>query len=200
MSEWPMRDHFRYLHFKTFPMTPRTPQCKVFWALLSSSEHSRVPEDSNFSKCWASPPHLAKMGLRQLQVSTFGSGSCILPLCPKWGCDTSPWVTWCPNTPLYLISLLTFYFLGDTPFHPLPLLLKWTRLWTWIPQPLRLGSLQKGLFYSGGLCPWPWKTCPLHNIETPYSMHTHKVAVTNLRWDNLMLVILCIFSDNPMIL
>jgi hypothetical protein len=31
-------------------------------------------------------------------------------------------------------------------------------------------------------------------------MHTHQVAVTNLRWDNLMLVILCIFSDNPMIL
>jgi hypothetical protein len=27
-------------------MTPRTPQCKVFWALLSSSKHSGVPEDS----------------------------------------------------------------------------------------------------------------------------------------------------------
>jgi hypothetical protein len=60
--------------------------------------------------------------------------------------------------------------------------------------------LQKGLLYSGGLCPWPWKTCPLHNIETPYGMHTHEVVVTNLRWDSLMLVILCIFSDNPMIL
>ncbi len=35
--------------------------------------------------------------------------------------------------------------------------------------------------YSGGLCPWPWRTCPLHNIETPYDMHTHEVAVTNLR-------------------
>ncbi len=33
--------------FKTFPMTPRTPQCEVFCALLSSSEHSGVPEDSN---------------------------------------------------------------------------------------------------------------------------------------------------------
>jgi len=31
------------------------------------------------------------------------------------------------------------------------------------------------------LCPWPWKTCPLHNIETPYGMHTHEVAITNLR-------------------
>jgi len=78
-------------------------------------------------------------------------------------------------------SLLTFYFLGDIPFHPLPLLLKWTRLWTWTPQPLGLRSLQKGLFYSRGLCPWPWRICPLHNIETPYGMHTHEVAVTNLR-------------------
>jgi len=32
-----------------------------------------------------------------------------------------------------LISFLTFYFLGDIPFHPLPLLLKWTMLWTWTP-------------------------------------------------------------------
>ncbi len=31
---------------------------------------------------------------------------------------TLPWVTGCPNTPLYLISLLIFYFLGDIPFHP----------------------------------------------------------------------------------
>jgi len=54
---------------------------------------------------------------------------------------TSPWVTGCSNTPLYLISLLTFYFLGDIPYHPLPLLLKWTRLWTYTPQPLGLGSL-----------------------------------------------------------
>jgi hypothetical protein len=38
--------HFQYLHFKTFSMTPRTPQCKVFWALLSNLEHSGVPEDS----------------------------------------------------------------------------------------------------------------------------------------------------------
>ncbi len=27
-------------------MTPRTPQYEVLWALLSSSEHSGVPEDS----------------------------------------------------------------------------------------------------------------------------------------------------------
>jgi hypothetical protein len=46
MSKWPIRGHFRYLHFKTFPMTPRTPQCEVFWALMSNSKHSGVPEDS----------------------------------------------------------------------------------------------------------------------------------------------------------
>ncbi len=46
MSELPMRGHFRYLRFKTFPMTPRTPQCKVFFPLLSSSKHSGVLEDS----------------------------------------------------------------------------------------------------------------------------------------------------------
>ncbi len=94
---------------------------------------------------------------------------------------TSPWVIGCPDTPLYFISLPTFYFLGDIPFHPLPLLFKWTRLWTQTPQPLGLGSLQKMLIYSRGLCPWPWRTCPLHNIKTPYGMHTHEVAVTNLR-------------------
>jgi hypothetical protein len=72
-----------------------------------------------------------------------------------WPSLTSPWVTGCPNMPLYLISLFTFYFLGDIPFHPLPLLFKWSKLWTWTPQPLGLRSLQKGSFYSGGLCPWP---------------------------------------------
>jgi hypothetical protein len=41
-----------------------------------------------------------------------------------WPYLTSPWVTRCPNTPLCIISLLTFYFLGDIPFHPLPLLFK----------------------------------------------------------------------------
>jgi hypothetical protein len=90
-------------------------------------------------------------------------------------CLTSPWVKGCPNMLLCLISLLTFYFLGDIPFYPLPL------LWIWTPQPLRLGSSQRGLLYSKGLCPWPWRICPLHNIETPYGMHTREVAITNLR-------------------
>jgi len=50
-----------------------------------------------------------------------------------WPYLTSPWVTRCPNMPLCLILLITFYFLGDIPFHLLPLLLKWIRLWTWTP-------------------------------------------------------------------
>jgi hypothetical protein len=63
-----MRRHFRYLRFKTFPMTPRTPQCEVFYPLLSSSEHSGVPEDSQ-------PPTFPSVGLHP---HTW----------PKWGCDT----------------------------------------------------------------------------------------------------------------
>jgi len=98
-----------------------------------------------------------------------------------WPYLTSPWVTRCPHTLLCLISLLTFYFVGDIPFHLLPLLLKWTKLWTWTPQPLGLRSSQKGLLYSRELFPWPWRTCPLHIIETPYDMHTHEVVVINLR-------------------
>jgi hypothetical protein len=52
---------------------------------------------------------------------------------------------------------------------------KWTRLWTWTPQPFRLRSSKKRLLYLEGLCPWPWKTYPLHNIETPYGIHTQGV-------------------------
>jgi hypothetical protein len=104
------------------------------------------------------------------------------------------------HTYLSHFSPYFLFFERNIPFHPLPLLLKWTRLWTWTPQPLGLGSSRKGLLYLGGLCPWPWKTCPLHNIETPYGMHTHMVVVIDLRWDNLMLVTLCISIGNLMIL
>jgi hypothetical protein len=48
-------------------MTPRTPQYEVFWALLSSSKHSGVPEDSK-------SPNFASVGL---DPHTW----------PKWGCD-----------------------------------------------------------------------------------------------------------------
>jgi hypothetical protein len=68
MSKWPMRGHFRYLRFKTFRMTLRTPQGKVFCPLLSSSEHSGVPED--------------------FKSSTFPSVGLHPHTWPKWGCDT----------------------------------------------------------------------------------------------------------------
>jgi hypothetical protein len=53
---------------RPFPMTPRTPQCEVFWALLSSSEHSGVPEDSKSQlfQVLGFTPHLAKVGLRHV--------------------------------------------------------------------------------------------------------------------------------------
>ncbi len=83
MSKWPMRGHFRYLRFKTFLMTLRTPQCEVFWALLSSSKHSRVPEDSKFPfwECWTSPPHLAqsRVGTSLATISQcYQEGGCII--------------------------------------------------------------------------------------------------------------------------
>jgi len=41
-----------------------------------------------------------------------------------WPSLTLPWVIGCPNAPFCFIFLLIFYFLGNIPFHPLPLLLK----------------------------------------------------------------------------
>ncbi len=69
MFKWPMRGHFRYLSFKTFPMTRRTPQCKVFWALLSSSKHSGVPEDSRSPtlEVLGFTPTLGQSGVATLQ-------------------------------------------------------------------------------------------------------------------------------------
>jgi len=58
-----------------------------------------------------------------------------------WPYLTLPWVIACLNMPFCLIFSFIFYFLGDISFHLLPLLLKWTRLWIWTPQPLGLGSL-----------------------------------------------------------
>jgi hypothetical protein len=68
MSKCPMRGHFRHLRFKTFPMRLLTPQCEVFFPLLSSSEHSGVPTDSK-------SPTFPSVGLHP---HTW----------PKWGCDT----------------------------------------------------------------------------------------------------------------
>jgi hypothetical protein len=41
-----------------------------------------------------------------------------------WPYLTLPWFTGCPKTPLCIISLFTFYFLGNIPFHLLSLLFK----------------------------------------------------------------------------
>ncbi len=92
-----------------------------------------------------------------------------------WPYLTLQWVTWCPSTYFCLISLLTFYFLAAIPFHLFPLLLKWTKLWTWTPQPLGLGSSQRGLLYLGGLCPWPWEL--VHCITS-----RHLTVCTHTRW------------------
>jgi hypothetical protein len=70
MSKWPMRGHFRYLRFKTFSMTSRTLQWKLFWAFLSNSKHSGVPGDS--------------------KTPDFGSVGLHPHTWPKWGCDNTP--------------------------------------------------------------------------------------------------------------
>jgi hypothetical protein len=51
-------------------MTPRTPQCEVFWSSKSSSEFSGVPEDSNpnFFQVLGFTPTLGQSG-----VATDGS-------------------------------------------------------------------------------------------------------------------------------
>jgi len=77
-----MRGHFQYVRFKTFPMTPRTPQCEVFWALLSNSKHSGVPEDSQSPTLGVLgfTPTLGQSGVAtvDLLVSTLGGLDCIL--------------------------------------------------------------------------------------------------------------------------
>ncbi len=80
MSKWPMRGHFGHLHFKTFLMTPRTPQFEVFFPLLSDSKHLGVPEDSKSPTLgvWVSSPHLAKVGLwHKLLFTPTKTSSCL---------------------------------------------------------------------------------------------------------------------------
>ncbi len=90
MSQSRMRGHFRYLRFKTFPMTPRTSQCEVFWSSKSSSEFSGVPEDSNpnFFQVFGFTPTLG-----QSRVATCIVGTLLVLRQTTGNSDTqdSPW-------------------------------------------------------------------------------------------------------------
>jgi len=59
---------FEYLIFETFSMTPRTLQCEVFWAFLSSSKHLGVPEDSKSPTLGVG---VSSSHLTQSKVATF---------------------------------------------------------------------------------------------------------------------------------
>jgi hypothetical protein len=87
MSKWLRRGHFRYLRFKTFSMTLRTPQCEVFWALLSSSK---------------------KKSPGGLQIPNFGSVGLHPHTWPKWGCDNGIshlfYIIWLASIILYFSS------------------------------------------------------------------------------------------------
>jgi hypothetical protein len=79
MSKWPMRGHFGHLHFKTFTMTPRTPQGEVFCPLLSNFKASGVSEDSKSPTLgvWVSSSHLAKVGLWHVLRGLLSNKFCI---------------------------------------------------------------------------------------------------------------------------
>jgi hypothetical protein len=57
--------------FQDLSKTPRTPQCEVVWALLSSSEHSGVPEDSKSPtlQVLGFTPTLGQSGVATLKVA-----------------------------------------------------------------------------------------------------------------------------------
>jgi hypothetical protein len=73
MSKWLMRGHFGHLHFKTFPMVSRTPQCEVFWPLNSNSKFLGVPEDFKFPLLgvWVSSSHLTQSGVATVAKGGF---------------------------------------------------------------------------------------------------------------------------------
>jgi hypothetical protein len=62
-------------------MTPRTPQCEVFWALLSNFKHSRVPEDSKSPtlEVLRFTPTLGQSGVATLKESHMVVVKAILP-------------------------------------------------------------------------------------------------------------------------
>ncbi len=73
MSKWLMQEHFRHLHFDSFPIIWTTPQGKLFWPLQLNSEVSGVSEDSQVPilGVWMSSSHSSKSGLRHSSCSTF---------------------------------------------------------------------------------------------------------------------------------
>jgi hypothetical protein len=63
-------------------MTPRTPQCKAFSALLSNSKHSGVPENSKSStlEVLGFNPTLGQSGVATSKVEdleSFGTPECL---------------------------------------------------------------------------------------------------------------------------
>jgi len=155
--------------------------------------------------CWIFRDHPQADGLVERMVQTCKKGLrkiCLTRNKEDWDL-TLPYIAMGYRMSKHAsLSHFSPYFLlfGRHPIPPSSIAIQMDQVMTWTPHPLGLGSLQNGLLYSRKLCPWPWKTCPLHSIETPYSMHTHEVVVTNLKWDNLMLVTLCVSNDNLMIL
>jgi len=132
-----MRGHFRYLRFKTFPMTPRTPQCKVFWALLSNSKHSGLPEDSNSSLFFQVLGFTPTLG--QSRVATILALK-VFQLCTNhlvWVLCMLVWMS--EACQLFLVPSRS----SSTPFYPskcyelrsvprllfLPLFSTWTHIW-----------------------------------------------------------------------
>jgi hypothetical protein len=102
MSKWSMRGHFGHLRFKTFPMTPRKPQCEVFWTLLSNSKNSRVLEDSKSPTLgvWVSSSHLAKVGLRHtcscFQTTWKPTSHVMVPKVPMRSLPWAQYKRWIP--------------------------------------------------------------------------------------------------------
>jgi hypothetical protein len=74
-----------------------------------------------------------------------------------------------------------FLFFGSHPIPPFSIVAQMDQIMdlnsptTWA----RVIAERAALFRR--VMPMAMGTCPLHNIETPYGMHTHEVAVTNLR-------------------
>jgi len=90
-------------------MTPITPQCEVFWTLLSSSEHSGVPEDSKpptFPSVGLHPPTLGQSGVVTLDLKKEEEERKKLPLITlaEEGIPTELAYTGAKNTIRHIIS------------------------------------------------------------------------------------------------